>query len=289
MKVLFVSCYVNNPQYIPLTKTCLDKYLIDTGYTFICLNDAPAPEEENYINICDILTGEKNCYEKIKDTCEKSGFFHVKIPQSIHIKQRANHCSARHAENLTWFNSNIDSLFPSYKNYDYLCYIDSDAFFAKPIDLEKELESYDLAGPIILINNTETPFHYIHTGLFFINLKTVSNFKELNWQNTMKTDTGSDIANFLKKNPNYTIKQLGLYHEYGGSHYYTENGSTIIPLTIPDIVDNDSYKLIDSWFDGHVYHFRGGSCFGVGSLQHRNKDRLFLYSKKMEAFMKLFT
>lgn len=288
MKVLFVSCYVNNPQYIPLTKSCLDKYLIDTEYTFICLNDAPA-RHEDYLDICNMLTGEKNCYEQIKNVCEENNFIHIKIPQSIHTKHRANHSSARHAENLTWFNSNIDSFFPFYDEYDYLCYIDSDAFLAKPINLKKELDSYDLAGPIIHIRNVEHPFYYIHTGLFFINLKSVHNFKELNWENTMKTDTGSDIANFLKKNPNYKIKQLGIYNEYGGVHYNTENGSTIISLDIPDIPDNHSYTLIDAWFDEHFYHFRGGSCFGIGSLQHRNKDRLFLYSKKMEAFMKLLT
>ena len=63
MKVLFVACYVNNPHYIALTKTTLDKYLHGCTYDFLCLNDAPDinAEEENYLNICDILTQSPHC------------------------------------------------------------------------------------------------------------------------------------------------------------------------------------------------------------------------------------
>ena len=100
----------------------------------------------------------------------------------------------------------------------------------------------------------------------------------------MGTDTGGEIYNFIKNNPQYKIKKLGHYDGYS-SNNWKPNNHTIFSLDI-DINDN-AYKLIDTWFNKKVIHFRGGSCFGVGSLIHRNENRLFLYNKKWEAFNKL--
>jgi hypothetical protein len=286
MKILFVSCYVNNSHYIPLTKQTLDKYLVDSTYSFICLNDAPDIEkgEENYLKICDIITESNDCYSLILAAAEKAEFIHIKVPQSIHNdKGRINHSSARHIENFNWFNKNISSIFSSYLEYDYLCYIDSDAFFCKNTNLSELLNNADLAGPLIYITSTR---FYIHTGLFFINIKTVKNINEIRWDNTMGTDTGSDILNFIEKNPSYKIQKLGHYDGYS-YNYRIPNGHTIIPLDVP-INKDTSYHLIDSWANKSVLHFRAGSCFGIGSLRHRNIHRLSLYNAKMEAFLKLF-
>lgn len=287
MKLLFVACYVNNSHYMNLMRKTLDKYLINTEYDFICLNDAPdiLNGEENYLNICDIITGNNDCYNLIKKCAEDNKFIHIKIPVHIHDgdKRRVNHSSPRHIENLNWFNQNIDIIHPSYKSYDYICHIDCDAFLAKPIDLSKELDGFDMAGPFIYLN---PELYYIHTGLFFINVKTVTNMKNIRWDNTQGTDTGSDIAIFIKNNPHYKIKKLGSYNGYSHNNGII-NGHTIIGLNIPEI-DNQPFKLIDCWFDKHFYHFRAGSCFGVGCLRNRNNDRLFAYNKKMEAFIKLF-
>ena len=101
----------------------------------------------------------------------------------------------------------------------------------------------------------------------------------------MGTDTGSDIANFIKKNPQYNIKKLGHYNGYGNNNWIVNN-HTIVSLEIPEIDDNN-YKLIDSWFEHKFAHFRAGSCFGVGSKRHRNEERRYLYEKKLNAFLKL--
>lgn len=283
MKILFVACYTNNSHYIDYTKKSLDKYLINSTYDYICLNDAPSPDEDNFLQLCDILTEDKNCYEKIYNNTLNNLFIHIKIPQIIHIKdkERPNHGGPRHIENLNWFNENIEELYPSYKEYDYICHIDSDAFFCDYVDLNKELNNYDLAGPFIYINQG----YYIHTGLFFININTVNNMKDINWKNSMNTDTGSDIYNFIKNNSHYKIKKLGHYDGYS-NNYWKQNNHTIFSLDILDIDDN-AYKLIDGWFHNKVIHLRAGSCFGVGSLRHRNEDRLFLYNKKWKAFYKL--
>ena len=283
--VLFVSCYVDNSHWMTLTKKTLDKYLIDCSYKFICLNDAPNIQagDENYLQICDIIDGAQNCYEKIFNQTIQNGFIHIKVPQHIHVKNRPNHGGPRHIENLNWFNSNIDTLYPDYKNFDYICHIDSDAFFIDFISLKNELDGFDLAGPFIYLNSND---YYIHTGLFFINIKTVKNMKDINWNNTQCTDTGSEIVNFIKNNPTYKIKKLGHYNGYA-QKYWIENGHTIIKLDIDGMNDND-YKLIDCWFDKKVIHFRAGSCFGVGTNTNRNDDRLITYNKKLEAFTKLF-
>lgn len=248
------------------------------------MNDAPDIEngEENYLKICDILSGDENAFKIIKETTEKNNFIHIKIPQNIHIKDRPNHGSLRHTENLNWFNKNIDNLIPNYKDYDFLCHIDSDALLCKKIDLNIELYGYDIAGPFIYLNSN---FYYIHTGLFFINLKTVVNMNEISWNNTMCTDTGSDIGNFIGRNSQYKIKKLGHYDGYGSGNLI-ENGHTIDKLVINDIADED-YKLIDVWFDKRFVHFRAGSCFGVGSEKHRNNERFNIYLKKYHAFLQL--
>jgi hypothetical protein len=262
----------------------MDSYIVDCSYTFICLNDAPdtASGEMNYLNICDILTGKNNCYESILAATEENNFVHIKVPQTIHKKDRENHSSLRHTENLNWFNQNIDTLFPTYKDYDYICHIDSDAFLVKPIHLVAELSGYDMAGPLIYINATQ---YYIHTGLFFINLKTVTNMKDIKWDNTMGTDTGSDIVNFISNNPQYKIKSLGHYNGYSVNNAIP-NGHTIIELVMPENIIKDM-KLIDIWFDKHFIHFRSGSCFGPGSLINRSENRLHAFNMKYQAFLKL--
>jgi hypothetical protein len=269
-----------------LTKKTLDKYLMDCSYSFICLNDAPNSKEgdENYLHICDMLTGESNCYEKNVEYAAKNTFFHIKIPQSIHSRNRINHSSQRHIENLNWFNTSIQQLYPSYTEYDYICHIDSDAFFCKPVYLQSELNSYDLAGPLIYIDSSK---YYIHTGLFFINIKTVVNMQEIRWDNTQQMDTGSDICNFIAKNPHYTIKKMGHYDGYSKC-LTIPNDHTIISLDLPDM-DDPNYKLVDTWMNKSVVHFRAGSCFGVGSLKHRIGTRTAKYEIKYAKFLELFS
>jgi hypothetical protein len=116
-------------------------------------------------------------------------------------------------------------------------------------------------------------------------LKTVLNVNEINWNNTMGTDTGSDIGNFILKNSQYKIKKLGHYNGYTSNNNIINN-HTIISLDIKEIED-DNYKLIDVWFDGKFIHFRAGSCFGVGTHMHRSSERTNLYMIKYNAFLKL--
>ena len=285
MKILFVACYVDNSHFIDVMRENLNKYLLNCTYDFVCLNDAPdiKNNEENVLKICDIFSGMENSFDLIFERAMSNNFIHIKIPQNIHEdNKRLNHGGPRHIENLNWFNSNIKTLIPNYKEYDFLCHIDSDCIIRSEIDLNTELNGYDIAGPFIYVYSN---FYYIHTGLFFINLKTVLNMYEIRWDNTMGSDTGSDIGNFIVKNPQYKIKKLGHYDGYSKNNNIINN-HTIISLDIIDIDDN-VYKLIDTWFDYRFIHFRTGSCFGVGTYRHRSNERINLYRIKYEAFLKL--
>lgn len=293
MKILFVACYVNNAIYMQYTKKYLDKYLVNCTYDYVCLNDAPDVEngEENYIQACDIMTGENNCYSQIKKAADKYEFIHIKIPQNIHIKNRPNHSSCRHSENIAYFNENIETLIPNFTKYDYLCYIDSDCFLGKYIDLKDKLKNHDIVAPMIYPSPDETPeLRYPHVGLFFINLKTVTNFKDLN-PSIKHSDTGSGMVDFIHNNLKYRIKETNKYNgwwDYEKNTLWIPDGETVMELDV--VTDNVKTKIIDSWFDKSFYHLRGGSCFSIGSSQHRDKHKknVQLLKTKLEALFALF-
>lgn len=277
MNILFVCCYINNSLYIPITKQLLEKNLINCNFDYICLNDAPNSEKYNYNKVVSIYTG-LNAFQEIQDECEKANFIHIEIPQHIHEHNRTNSSQGgpRHIDNFNWFHQNIEKLVPNFKyTYDFLCYIDADAFLVKPLDLN-ELKNYDIAAPMIYIKKG---LKYPHTGLFFINLKTIENFYQMNWDNTMKTDTGSHLAHYLK-DKNFKIKELGIYHGYNTQLYWTENNHTIKQLKMTYLnnfknkqlenYDLHKQKFIDTWYDNHFIHLRNSSTFLLGSTGLRD-------------------
>ena len=140
-----------------------------------------------------------------------------------------------------------------------MCFTDSDAFFVKPVDLSIELSDIDLAGPLIY---KDANTFYPHTGLYFINLRTVLNFREMNWTSIF-LDTGSGLWNFIKNNRHYRIKKLGYYDGYDGYVLNIENGHTIKKM---------KEHFIDTWMDECVIHIRAGSCFGSGSNCLKNDN-----------------
>ena len=309
MKILFVSCYVNNGFFMDITKQTLEKNIINCDFDYICLNDAPEDPKDDYLGLVDILTGKENCHQIIKETAKRNNFIHIAIPQKIHYKTKKlpNQGGPRHIDNFNWFNSHINSLVPNLHEYDFLCYIDSDAFFVKPVDLN-ELKDFDIIGPLIRIRRMKYP----HTGLFFINLKTVRNFKEIRWDNTLKTDTGSKIAQFLKFNSGYRLKSLGCYNGYSFGNWMT-NTHTIAQLNMPELSEilskypkeipidtrhfvpyHEKIRFIDTWYNHSVIHLRAGSTFSLGCKAHRNMTKPQIqkehevYFYKLESFIEEF-
>lgn len=280
MNILFVCCYINNSHLMKYSRKFLEKNLVNCNYEYICLNDAPDIEndEKNYVNVCDMITGDLDCYKKIKEEAVKQNFIHIKIPQNIHSKE-TDVGGWRHSNILTWFCKNVDNVFTNYKNYDYLCYIDSDVFLRKKFDGVNELKDYDIIAPMIQ-SDWRLPHHiHPHAGLTFINLKTVLNIKEMDWgiaANRMNCDTGSKMSEWLLKNKNYKIKQIGFYNGFWNN---TKSENLKILKGVHEI---------DSWFNDKFYHFRGGSCGSIGMLHERIKrpDEVKKYIKRFNNFLK---
>tara|TARA_Y100000389_G_scaffold136357_1_gene133903 strand:- start:4077 stop:4907 length:831 start_codon:yes stop_codon:yes gene_type:complete len=258
----------------------LEKYIKNDEYKFICLNDAPNIDEgeENYLNLVSILSQNTNCYKEIYDECIFNNVEHIKIPQNIHIKNRPNHGSQRHGELCNWFVRNIDSIYPYYKEYDFICFYDADLFLVEEVDFEKELKDCDFACPIIHFpNNIIVP----QPSIFFINLNTVSNFKDLDFSidHRWGNDMGSAVFNFWVKNPQCRrIREIGTFMGFQNNAFEMESE------TIKQI-DNHYY---DYWMSGKFVHLRWGWGGGAGEAQHRNNDNFNKYLQKIKKVFKKY-
>ena len=244
MKVLFVSFFVNNSHYIKSLSQSLKNNLINIEYDLLAVSDAADPDD-NYLQLVEQLTGEDNYKENIKTQAIENDCLYAEIPQGIHNNHRQNHGGARHSENINYILSNIRSVVDNFDEYDFMCFIDSDVILLSQLDLKKEIEQYDMVFPAIKYNN----FYYPHVGLFFINLKTVKNFSEMDASIT-GLDAGSNLSNFIKNNKHYKNKELDLFE---CNSCWTKKGTE------------------DLWMNKKFLHIRAGSCFSSGSKIHRNE------------------
>lgn len=280
MKILFVCPFFNNAHFMESIVILLKKHIKNDEYTFICLNDAPNIDkgEENYMNIISILSQNTNCYKEIYEESKFNNLKHITIPQNIHIKNRPNHGSQRHGELCNWFVRNIDTIYPNYVEYDFLCFYDADLFLVKDIDFNEELKDFDFACPLIYsYNNVIVP----QPSVFFINLNTVKNFKELDFSIDRRwgNDMGSAIFNFWSENPNCKrIKEIGKFIGFQNNSFEKESD------TIKQI-DNHYY---DYWMDGKLVHLRWGWGGGAGESKHRNNKNFNRYLQKIKKVFKKY-
>lgn len=278
MKILFICPFINNAHFMESIVTLLKKNIKNDEYTFICLNDAPNIDkgEENYLNLISILSENVNCYKEIYEESKFNNVIHITIPQNIHIKNRPNHGSQRHGELCNWFIRNIDTIYPNYKEYDFLCLYDADLFLVENIDFEKELKDVDFACPIIHFKKYYCP----QPSIFFINMKTVLNFKELDFGISPKwgNDMGSAVYIFWKNNPNYKIKEIGTFYGFQNSNSMTNS---------PTIKQIDGHYY-DHWMGGKFVHLRWGWGGGAGEKQHRNHTNFTKYLIKINKIFKKY-
>ena len=272
MKILFVCPFINNAHFMELVNRQLIHNVKNCEYELIVLNDAPDIDngEENYLNVVSILSNNNNCYNEIKTEAEKLNLTHIKIPQTIHIKNRPNHGSLRHGELCNWFVQNFENLYHKHNEIDFVCFYDADLFLVKPTDFKKELSNVDFITPIIYNpNGTFWP----QPSVFFINIKTVTNYKKLNFgiDYSVGNDMGSGIFKFWKDNPNYKIKAIGRFDGFQNKSFET------VSETIKQIEGH----YYDLWLNGSFVHLRWGWGGGAGESQHRNKENLTKYIIKM--------
>ena len=277
MKILFMCPFINNAHFMKTIIDQLKKNVLNCEYTFLVLNDAFDINngEEDYLNLISILSEETNCYKEILLESIKNNLFHIKIPQGIHIKDRPNHGSLRHAELCNWFIRNIDTIYPEYNNFDFLCLYDADLFLVKPTDFNIELYNVDFACPIVQTSSGIWP----QPSVFFINLKTVYNFKELDFGfSGPGKDMGANISIFWNKNKNYIIKQIGIFYGFHNESFEKESS------TIKQI-DGHYYDL---WLNESFVHLRWGWGGGVGLKQHRTKEKMTNYLNKISKIYKKY-
>mgnify|MGYP001429411186 CR=1 FL=1 len=279
MKILFICPFINNAHFMESILINFDKYIKNDDYKFLCLNDAPDIDnnEENYLHLISILSKNINCYKEIKDECLKNNVTHIKVPQNIHTKYRPNHGSQRHGELCNWFLQNIDKVYPSYSEYDFLCLYDADLFLVDSVDFNIELNNVDFSCPIIHFNNgIKCP----QPSIFFINLKNVKNFKELDFSidNRWGNDMGSSIYNFWKKYPQYNIKEIGKFNGFQNSAFEKES----------DTIKQIDGHYYDYWMNGKFVHLRWGWGGGAGETQQRNNDNLKKYIEKIKKVFVLY-
>lgn len=258
MKVLFVSFFINNSHFIKSLSQSLKRHLSDIEHQLLVMNDAP-DDHDNYLQLVEQLNGDSNFKQNIKTEAIKNSCLYFEIPQAIHIKNRPNHSSFRHSENFNFTISNINSIVDDFEQYDFLCFIDSDVILLDNPNLEKEIKDYDMIFPVIKYNHNGKMFYYPHIGLLFINLRTVTNFLEMDGSIT-GVDTGSQLSEFLKQNPHYNNKKLFQFEEM---HTWGQ----------PDEVD--------LWMNKKFLHVRGGSSFGTGSSLHRNQSLVNDYINRL--------
>jgi len=253
-------------------KTIIDQFkknILNCEYTFLVLNDAFDIDngEEDYLNLISMLSEEPNCYKEIYEESIKNNLFHIKIPQSIHIKNRPNHGSLRHSELCNWFIRNIDTIYPEYKYYDFLCLYDADLFLVKPTDFNIELSSTDFACPIVHSASGLWP----QPSVFFINLKTVHNFKELDFGfDGAGKDMGANISIFWKNN-NYIVKEIGTFNGFHNEAFEKES----------DTIKQINGHYYDLWLNGSFVHLRWGWGGGVGLKHTRTKEKITNYLNKI--------
>jgi hypothetical protein len=270
MKILFMCPFINNTHFMKTIITQLRKNVLNCEYTFLVLNDAFNIDngEEDYLNLISMLSEETNCYKEIYEESLKNNLFHITVPQNIHIKNRPNHGSLRHAELCNWFIRNIDLIYPEYKLFDFLCLYDADLFLVKPTDFNVELYNVDFACPLVHTSSGIWP----QPSVFFINLKTVYNFKELDFGfDGPNKDMGANISFFFNNNKNYFIKEIGRFNGFHNEAFEKESD------TIKQI-DGHYYDL---WLNGSFVHLRWGWGGGVGLKHTRTKEKITNYLDKI--------
>ena len=274
MKIVFVCPFINNIFFLESIINNLKKNIINTDYDFIVLNDAPELNEKSQLHemkLVSILSRNKDCYNEIKNESDRLNIKHIKVPQEIHPwRNYPSHGSNRHAELINWFNQNFEKLYQDHNNIDFLCWYDADLFLVKPTDFTELLKNIDLSFPIIYKNKTE---YFPKPSLVFINLKTVTNYKDMDFRITWK-DSGSGVIPFLQNN-NYKILSAAEFYGWQNKEYDTEGKYVKKVNTLIDGEENLHYY--DVWLQDRFVHLRWG--WGAG------RESEHCYGRSLKAYI----
>ena len=275
MKIVFVCPFINNVFFLEPILKMLSNNIVNTEFDFIALNDAPELDEKSQmheLNLVSILSRKKDCYNEIKDECKRLNVKHIKIPQDIHPwRDFPSHGSNRHAELMNWFNQNFETLYSDYSNVDFLCWYDADLFLIKPTNFTELLSGVDLSFPVIFKSQQE---YFPKPSLVFINLKTVHNYKEMDFRIIWK-DSGSGVIPFLQNNNHYKILPAAEFYGWQNKEYDSE-GKYVKKIKL--IHEGEEYlHYYDLWLQERFIHLRWG--WGAG------REAEDCYGRSLQAYI----
>lgn len=175
-----ITSVVNNPIFIQIQHQTLKKYF-KGDYEFIVFNDAK--------DFPDFTNGnDPTIKNQIEFMCLTLKIQCINIPNDHH-KESLN-VATRCADSMNFI------LDYQKKNVDEYLLIDSDIFLMNHFDIEK-YRKYDCA--IVLQTRLENKIRYFWNGIYYFNMKKLTNTELMNWDTCDHCDVGGSMQEWLKK------------------------------------------------------------------------------------------
>ncbi len=268
-KVLIFTYAFNRPDFIEIQHKTFEHFIEDE-YEFVVFSDARTAGDAN----------------AIKNTCDRLGIKHVRIPQNIHSKPYLERWPGEnyHAPAVRNVNAVMYSLNTlGFDHDDILVLLDSDVFFLKKICIRDLLKDYNIVAQRIGSGYIIYPWH----GLIFMDMKTLPDIRSLNFNcgrvNDKPVDAGGQSYYYLHAHPEVTVRYLQYFH--AGQLYCdnckknraamcTHNYDFLNSKGFSDafIKLMHSAQNIEFFHNQNIIHYRGGTNWDNKSKQyHTNK------------------
>ena len=174
-----ITNVVNNYKFIEIQYNLLKKYIRGGDYEFIVFNDAKSYPD--YTNEGDI-----SIRDKIMETCKRLGIRCINMDNDKY----------RHIDNAAIRTSIVMNEIYKYQmnNPDRYMIIDSDMFLIDYMDINK-YDGYKVA----FVLQTREEHRYMWSGLIYMDMRNVDEFKDINWSLTPTTDVGGMTNRWLER------------------------------------------------------------------------------------------
>jgi hypothetical protein len=174
-----VTNVVNNPVFIEIQYNLLKRYVRGGEYEFIVFNDAK--RYEDYTN-----NGDIGIRDKIIETCERLGIKCINMDNDNHKEIKAASIRASIVMNEI-HNYQME-------NPDRYIIMDSDMFLIDYMDIDR-YDGYKVA----YVLQTREEHRYMWSGLIYMDMRNVDEFRDINWFLTPTTDVGGMTRKWLER------------------------------------------------------------------------------------------
>ncbi len=272
-KVLIFTYAFNRPDFIEIQHITFE-HLLEDEYEFVVFSDA----------------SNANNAHAIKNTCERLGIKHVRIPQEIHSKPYLERWPGENhqAPAIRNVNAVMYSLHNcGFKHDDILVLFDSDLFLVKKLSIRKLMYEHDIAAAQL----TNKHVQYLWHGLCCLNLKKLPNINTLSLNcgrvNNKPIDAGGHSYYYLRDNPAVPV----LYFNYFHVNHFRCQSCTQKEMAIcthntellkskdfdnPLIEFLQNAHNVDFYHNASFLHYRGGTNWnGMNTQYHNRKTTAF--------------